>query len=416
MASGGLWNNTLLRAYQFVLLAGLALSGAASPQDTTGDQPKLLLSPQRLRRLERQRERQTVRWVDFENRVNSVPDSSERGFELALYYAITKDEKRGREAIEWALAHQCDRRQAALVMDWCAALLTPNEKQLLGSGCANGATPAKSSAAARVRDALFAAAMQSGELPDAQSPEWKQVLADLKEGRFADGPTLYEVCEYLTVYRSLKHVDLRTEDARFFSSLPTEFLLSLKPGEVQHPDWITHVAGLALVALDPNLESSQFLQGWAIEQAQMLREGPGVAYELLWADPYLPGVGYQNLDSWLYDEIGRLFARSSWNPEACWIEISKAGVEQQGCPRDWQNVPAVFGHLTLAPLTGHCVDLPVRKRNESALLWRSQPHAKVFYLSGDRKEAAETDAAGMWRVPENVGGRVCVSLDKLKRP
>jgi hypothetical protein len=31
-----------------------------------------------------------------------VPESSERGFELALYYAVTRDEARGKEAIQWA--------------------------------------------------------------------------------------------------------------------------------------------------------------------------------------------------------------------------------------------------------------------------------------------------------------------------
>ncbi len=73
-----------------------------------------------------------------------------------------------------------------------------------------------------------------------------------------------------------------------------------------------HVAALALVAIDPNLPASQFLQSWALEDTQTLREGPGVAYELLWADPYLPGVGYQNMEPWVYDDHGRLFARANW--------------------------------------------------------------------------------------------------------
>src|ERR1700722_16128286 len=80
--------------------------------------PKLLLNAQRLRRLKRDRERKTVRWVNFENRVNNVPDSPERGFELALYYAITGDEAKGRGAVEWALSHEVA-RQSALVLDWC---------------------------------------------------------------------------------------------------------------------------------------------------------------------------------------------------------------------------------------------------------------------------------------------------------
>jgi hypothetical protein len=57
-----------------------ALSGMARAQDS----PRLLLTPQRLRRLQRDRARQTLRWQNFEARVQSVPDSPERGFELAL--------------------------------------------------------------------------------------------------------------------------------------------------------------------------------------------------------------------------------------------------------------------------------------------------------------------------------------------
>src|SRR5581483_11602842 len=61
----------------------------------------------------------------------SVPDSPERGFELALYYAVTRDEARGREAIQWALAHRCEKRQVALVLDWCGSLANPDERAKL---------------------------------------------------------------------------------------------------------------------------------------------------------------------------------------------------------------------------------------------------------------------------------------------
>ena len=77
--------------------------------------------------------------------------------------------------------------------------------------------------------------------------------------------------------------------------------------------------------------------------------------------------------------------------------------------------------MTLMPMAGHCVDVPHRKdHNDSVILWKLQPHQKVFYLSGEKsgenKVAAEADAAGLWRMPENVQGEVCTSLDKLKRP
>ncbi len=169
---------------------------------------------------------------------------------------------------------------------------------------------------------------------------------------------------------------------------------------------MTHIAALALVALDPNLESSQFLQGWAMEDAQMLRDGPGVAYEFLWADPYLPGVGYANLDPWTYDTNGRLFARRSWNSDACWIGVSSGPLQQENCPPGWQNVANQFGHLTLMPMDSRCTEIPHRKSNNDVIiLWKLQPNQKVFYFAGEKKEPVDADSAGMWRLSENVEGR-----------
>ncbi len=92
--------------------------------------PRLLLTPRLLRRLQRDRERQTVRWLNFEKRVQTVPDSPERGFELALYYAVTHDQQRGREAVGWALAHKCEWRQSALVIDWAGELISADQKRI----------------------------------------------------------------------------------------------------------------------------------------------------------------------------------------------------------------------------------------------------------------------------------------------
>ena len=55
-----------------------------------------LLTAQQLKRLGRDRERKTERWSNFQHRIDSAPDSPERGFELALYYAVTHDDQAGR--------------------------------------------------------------------------------------------------------------------------------------------------------------------------------------------------------------------------------------------------------------------------------------------------------------------------------
>jgi hypothetical protein len=170
-----------------------------------------------------------------------------------------------------------------------------------------------------------------------------------------------------------------------------------------------HAAALALVALDPNLPASQFLQSWALEDNQTLREGPGVAYELLWADPYLPGVGYQNMDTWVYDEYGRLYARSNWEANSCWIEISPQGVDQQNCPPNWQSETVAFGHLTLIPMTGRCVEIPHAANNESVLVWKLKPFQKMTYGKGKEQRTGAADAAGIWHPSAYVEDRACLA-------
>ncbi len=397
-----------LRRLTVALLTALLTLSSASHAQTAEDTPHLLLTPQRLRRLKRDRTRQTVRWTNFENRVRTVPDSPERGFELALYYAVTGDRARGREAIEWALQHG-DRRQVALVLNWCGPLLSDDQRKQLTAHIPTVAVFLNAPMLAIDRDSYFVS-IATGQTPPANTEaQTKTFINDLQRGAFSDPTQLYAACEFLMAYRTAERVDLRESAVRFFSDLPTEFLLSLKPDKAEHPDWMTHIAALALIAVDPNLQGSQFLQGWAMEDRQMIREGPGVAYEFLWADPYLPGVGYQNLDPWVYDpDAGRLFARTDWSPEACWIGISNTGVEDEHCPSNWQNTIAKFGHLSLVPMTAKCAELPERKGNDLAILWKLPPGQAVTFTAEKREHTAQADPSGMLRLGGNVKGKVCL--------
>ncbi|MFL6415803.1 MAG: hypothetical protein ACJ74Y_09055 [Bryobacteraceae bacterium] len=365
--------------------------------------PHLLLSSQRLKRLKRDRERQTLRWANFADRVESAPDSAERGFELALFYAVTGDEAKGREAVQWAKDHPCERRQVALIRDWCAALFTAEPAR---PSCPRG----RDGTLSALRDELFYNAA-AGEDTESEVERDRRPLVDkLRAGSLDDQKELYAAIEYLSAARSVERVDLREEDPRFFSSLPVELLLALKPKQVEHPDWWTHIAALALVSLDPNLDSSQFLQAWAIEDRQTIHEGEGVAYEFLWGDPYLPGVGYQNLDPWLYDPSrGVLIGRTDWTPSACWIRVTPAGAEAESCPSDWESKPLTLGHLTLVPKLGPCVKLPNRIGNESMIIWKAPPRSKLTYMDGKVQETTTVDGAGMWRVPSNATAQACTA-------
>jgi hypothetical protein len=382
----------------------LCIFFAASNDAQTPDQGyKLLLSPQRLRRLQRDRDRKTIRWLNFERRVQTGPDSPERGFELALYYAVTHDEARGREAVQWMKKHACDRRQLALVLDWCRDLMTDSDRALPAS-CKQVSGPITS-----LRDTAFFEATVGGDLQISALPadSTAQVLSDSKQ--------LYALCEYLITARSLTHTDPRQQNATFFRVLPKEFLLSLKPDQIEHPDWMAHIAALALVAVDPNLEGSQFLQGWAMEESQMLIDGPGVAYEFLWADPYLPGIAYRNLDPWAYDPAGRLFARTDWDANSCWIAVDTTGMRMKNCSQDALKGKQAFGSLTLMPMSTPCMEVPERANRESLILWRMKPGQALAYRGEGKKEVVETaDPAGMWLVAENVNGKLC--QEQRQRP
>lgn len=398
-----LWNNDRLRKGLAVSLL-LAAAGwlLADPSDHA---PQLLLTPQRWKRLKRDRVRQTTRWQNFEARVQAGADSPERGFELALYYAATQDEARGKEAIAWALAHPCDRRQVSLVLDWCGALVGQEDRDKLKAA----ACPAKADRDAKsFRDEAFSKLANGEDIAPLVEESKKSLVPRLAEGAFQDAAELYAACEFFSVVRTATQTDLREEDRQFFSQLPAELLLSLKADELEHPDSTLHLAALAWIGLDPNLASSQYLQGWAISDRQTIREGPGVAYEMLWADPYLPGVGYQNLDPWVYDTHGRLFARASWEADSCHIRITTHGVEEENCPPHWRDAPSTFGRLTLIPATQQCFELPKLKPDQSALLWRLKPGQTLGYGTGKKQRlSARADAAGMWHPGSNIEGKVC---------
>jgi hypothetical protein len=397
-----LWNNNRLKkalAISVVAAAGWLLA------DSSGQPPRLLLTTQRAKRLKRDRDRQTTRWQAFETRVRTVADSPERGFELALYYAATEDEARGKEAIAWALAHPCERRQVSLVLDWCSALVTEeNRGKLKSAACPAGA----SRDAKAFRDEAFSKVVNGDDIAPLVEESKKSLIPRLTAGAFQDPAELYAACEFFSVARTAVQTDLREEDRQFFSQLPAEMLLSLKPDQMDHPDAMLHLASLAVIGLDPNLASSQYLQGWAISGRQTIHEGPGVAYEMLWADPYLPGVGYQNLDPWVYDAHGRLFARTNWEADSCHIRITTEGVEEENCPPHWRDSPATFGKLTLIPVAEQCFELPRLKPDESALLWRLKPGQKLNYGTGKKQRlTGEADAAGLWRAGSNIEGKVC---------
>ncbi|MEO8026635.1 MAG: hypothetical protein ABI823_09175 [Bryobacteraceae bacterium] len=332
-----------------------ALSGALAPALRAADEdfgvftdaPRLLLRPQRLRLLRRERERQSMRWQQFSAIVTGKAPLAEPGFALALYYQVSGDKAAGMRAIEWA-ASATDIRQIALVYDWCQPLLEGRQKEQIEDKLLRSLrTPAANEFFA-MRTRAFAAIAVADKLPDhgaailgdlvtkwwrgTVAPSWNSGRELVRKENFIH---LYEL---LHAVRDNLNIDLRENAVKSFRELPTYFVVSDYPaifpgGENDfripaakdaQPDLTraahSRAAGLSMVAYDTNALESQFLQGWLMQDNFAMRGGLGSPYEFLWANPYQPGLSYHHMPLLWHDpQTGRLFARSSWDEEATLI-------------------------------------------------------------------------------------------------
>ncbi|MGH9646003.1 MAG: hypothetical protein ACRD4E_04220, partial [Bryobacteraceae bacterium] len=64
----------------------------------------------------------------------------------------------------------------------------------------------------------------------------------------------------------------------------------------------------------------QLLQGWLMRDRFMMRGSLGAVYEFLWANPYQPGLNYDQVPLVFHQPYtGDVFARTSWEEDATWI-------------------------------------------------------------------------------------------------
>jgi len=336
-------------------LAVLSLAGVASCQDEAlradGPHPRIFLNARHLRLLRRERERQSLRWNQFNLLIAGKAPMPEPGFASALYYQVSGYPEAGQQAIAWALGSGADLRQLALVFDWCQELLTAQQSKTLAAKLERGIQQSqRDSSVSAVRSRLFAAVALSGHLPDiperaigAVLHNWWQgeILPAINRGRERiTRDDAYPLMEILHVVRDNFNVDLREGAVPFFNDLPVVELLSDYPatypaGENDYripatrdtaaePDLrraaLARAAELCMVAYDANAPGSQFLQGWLMNDHFLLRGTFGAPYEFLWANPYQPGLSYFLAPLVIHDSLfGRLFVRSSWDESAAWL-------------------------------------------------------------------------------------------------
>jgi hypothetical protein len=327
----------------------------AQPEDdfhVYRDAPRLLLTPQRLRLLQRERERQSPRWEQFDSLISGGAPMSEPGFAWALHYQVARQAASAKQAIDWALADATDAaanlRQLALVFDWCAPAMTPAQSDRLAARIERLlAIPAKDIAGQNAR--VFAAIALADRLRDQGNAVLSEVVRKWWRGQIvlqlAQGqPALpreqrYALYEMLHALRDNVRIDLRESAAGYFKDLALAHLTGHYPAPFAAPEneflvpvylhdgnpdpaeaALSRAAGLAMVAYDTNALDSQLLQGWLMRDRFLMRGSLGAVYEFLWANPYQPGLNYDHVPLVFHEPLtGEIFARTSWDEDATWI-------------------------------------------------------------------------------------------------
>jgi hypothetical protein len=353
-ATGMLFASRLFLALLFI---GVSSAQTTEEYRVYTEQPRLLLRAERIRRLKRERERQSIRWEQFNTLMSGHAQMPEPGFALALYYAVTADAGAGKQAVEWA-SSATDARQMAMVFDWCQAAMTPAQSKALGARLTRAvASLAGKNDLGSVRDRAFAAiaiaevdpAASESAIRDIVQNAWRKRLAPpLRDGLILPlDNQLFALYELLHVVRDNLNIDLRDDVRAWFKELPPLHLLSHYPAPYPAPENEYHVQAydaeaapdlrraalslateLSMVAYDNNSTDSQYLQGWLTQDRFLLRSAFGITYEFLWANPYQPGLSFYHFPLAHHDpKSGSLFVRSSWEDDATWF--GKVG-------REWQ--------------------------------------------------------------------------------
>lgn len=422
------------------------------------DPPRLLLNERRLRLLKRERERESIRWRQFDALMRGRARMSEPGFALALWSAVSSQPGACREAAEWAAkadaADPHELRQIAIVYDWCQQAAG----EALAQRVARKLKPAlelRQGGARHMRSLAFAALALADTEPRASEAalrfvveSWwqKEVAPQLRQGAspFASREELYAMVELLHVLRDNLRLDLREGLARWFEELPPLLILSYYPqpwpapeNEYRIPAYWTpgepdlreavfaRAAELALVAYDTNARAHQFLQGWLMIDRFLMRGELGIAYEFLWANPYQPGLSFTYMPD-VFHGRGQLLVRSGWDEDAAWfgywdgraqlfLEGKRILVRPEAQPRpiDLGPVRVLFAPGGLRFETGW---LPppeegARAADEIAFVLGLEPGARYdVEVDGEEVFEAEADAGGIVELRFRPGRKAGVRI------
>lgn len=424
----------------FLLIAGSLLAQDEEFRVYT-DAPRLLLTAQRLRLLQRERDRQSMRWQQFDALVAGGAAMPEPALAWALYYRVAKDAAAGKKAVDWALTDAAqDLRPLALVFDWCAPLMSPAQADRLGAKIERAlAAPATSLVTGDVTGqsarALAAIAI-ADRLPDRGESLLKPILGQWWRGNIvkrlqAGEPAIpreqtYALYELLHAVRDNLKIDLREAAPAYFKTLPTDHLMGHYPSSYQGPEndyrvpvyvgdgepnltdaVLSRAAELAMVAFDSNAAENQWVQGWLMQDRFMMRGALGTPYEFLWANPYQPGLSYFLAPLVFHDaSTGHLFARSSWDEDAIWVGYFDGRLQLF---RDGQIQTLKAGAVADPLRVSGIVVLSARDRD--AYRFRvDQEQTFVIGLAPHALYDVEIDDQELWEEETDAGGTLVLAL------
>ncbi len=320
------------------------------------DAPRLFLLPSRLRLLRRERERRSLRWEQFETLWNAGTQFPEFGWTAALRYQIAQDQAAGNQAVAWAASATSGSdsvlRQIALIADWCAPLMSAADKTAIFAKLErvlNAPGPAGSIAEARTK--ILAAVALSEVRPAASEKALREVyegfwipafIAGLHTAKLhVSNAEASAMIEMMHAFRDNLSFDLRETFPEWFRDYPlihilahypepfpaaeNEFRIPADPElDKRGPDvtkaTLSRAAELAMVAFDANAPETQLLQGFLMNDRFLMRGALGITYELMWANPYQPGLSYYHVPLVAHDAIGgELYVRSTWEDDAAWL-------------------------------------------------------------------------------------------------
>jgi hypothetical protein len=410
-----------------------------------GEHPLLILRPQRIRLLRRERERRSPRWVQFETLTTGRAAMPEEGFALALYHQATRDEAAGRRAVDWALGPATDLRQLALIYDWCQGVLSVQQSAALAAKLSRAldqpvrglsVSGARSRALAAIALSSRSPALSRRVLQNIVQTWWGgEVVPAIRGGRDAlPRSEFYALFELLHAIRDNLNIDLRESLPALFKQMPLYQLISYYPAiypaaendyripamKSPEPDLaaaaMSRIAEMAMVAYDSNSVETQYLQGWLMHDRFIQHGALGAPYEFLWANPYQPGLSYFNLPLAFHDAIlGRVFIRSRWSDDAVWagcfdgqLQTFRDG-EPKALPLRSVTEPLQFGDTVIAATPR----LTVKLEATTVYIVGLSP-SRAYDIESDNHEMheARSDPGGIveLKFPNGFAGGVRVKL------